>query len=345
MTALLVSSFALGLATSVHCILMCGPMVLTYAVRCEDDGWRAKVAPNLVYQVAKIFSYATVGVLLGVIGSAFNVDGLRPWIMVAAGLFMIVLGLGMTGRVPWAARLAPRPPRFLVRALSRLRRKAKSDAEEGTDTLAVPAAFGLLTGLMPCAPLQAAQLVAASSGSALSGGLVMLAFGVGTAPLMLLFGTASSLVPKTWKARMNLVLAAVVIFSGLIFLNRAALLTDFPLSTRSMARALSGDGQTVGELDFTVAADGVAEVPLVIQEVRYFPESVVIPADRPVRLIVDRREDSACSDRLVIPRLGVDVALAPNGVTQVQLPPAIEGTYPMTCGMGMMSGEIVARTP
>ncbi|MHB9004297.1 MAG: cupredoxin domain-containing protein, partial [Coriobacteriia bacterium] len=149
----------------------------------------------------------------------------------------------------------------------------------------------------------------------------------------------------TWKARMNLALAVVVILSGLIFLNRAALLTGFPVSTRAVARALSGGSQAVGDLDFTVAPDGVAEVPLVIQEVRYFPESVVIPADRPVRLIVDRREDSACSDRLVIPGLGIDAALAPNGVTQVQLPPAKEGTYPMTCGMGMMSGEIVARNP
>lgn len=345
MTALLVSSFALGLATSVHCISMCGPMVLTYAVRCDEDGWRAKVAPNLVYQTAKIFSYATVGLALGAIGSAFNVDGLRPWVMVAAGLFMIVLGLGMTGRVPWAARLSPRPPRFLVRALSGLRRRAKSDAEEGTDSLAVPAAFGLLTGLMPCAPLQAAQLVAASSGSAVSGALVMLAFGVGTAPLMLLFGTASSLVPKTWKARMNLALAVVVILSGLIFLNRAALLTGFPISTKTVARALSGGGGLAGELDFTVAPDGIAEVPLVIQDVQYFPQSVVIPAGRPVRLMVDRRENAPCSDRLVIPAMGVDAALAPNNLTAVLLPASEEGTYQMTCGMGMMSGEIVARTP
>ncbi|MDO8846805.1 MAG: sulfite exporter TauE/SafE family protein [Coriobacteriia bacterium] len=345
MITLFVSSFALGLATSVHCLSMCGPMVVTYVVQCSDDtGWRGKLAPNLVYQGAKIFSYAAVGTLLGAIGSAFDVDAIRPWVMALAGVFMIILGLGMTGRFPWALRLTPRPPKALVNALLRLRRKATADAEQGESTLAVPAAFGLLTGLMPCAPLQAAQLVAASSGSALTGGLTMLAFGLGTAPLMLAFGTASSMIPKTWKQRLHIVLAVVVIISGLVFLNRAALLTGFPVNSRAVLGIFNGTSDEPA-LEFTTASDGVAEVPLVIQSVQYFPSTVVVPADRQVRLIVDRREAVGCSDRLVIPGMDVDVALAPNATTEVVLPASEPGTYPMTCGMGMMSGEIVVRAP
>lgn len=346
MTALIASSFALGLATSVHCISMCGPMVLTYAVRCgEGDGWRGQVAPNLTYQVAKIASYTLVGLVLGAIGSAFNVDAVRPWVMAAAGLFMIILGLGMTGYAPWALRLTPRPPKAFVSALSRLRRKAASDTEEGAGTLAVPAAFGLMTGLMPCAPLQAAQLVAASSGSAVAGALVMLSFGVGTAPLMLAFGTASGSVPRAWKARLQVALAVVVIVGGLIFLNRAALLTDFPISSRAVAAVFSGEGRAASLPDYAVSPDGAVEVPLVIQDVTYVPETLVIPAGRPVRLSVDRREAVGCSDRLVIPGLDLDVALTPNGTTVIDLPPTDPGTYPMTCQMGMMSGEVIAVAP
>ena len=153
MSALFLSMFALGLATSLHCIGMCGPMVVTYAVKGEEDGpWHKKLVPNLAYQGAKITSYVIVGLVLGAIGSAFNLNGIRPWIMFAAGAFMIILGLGMTGKAPWAARLTPRPPKFLITALSNLRRKAKTDADEGASTLATPMAFGLLTGLMPCAP-------------------------------------------------------------------------------------------------------------------------------------------------------------------------------------------------
>ena len=233
MSALFVSMFALGLATSVHCISMCGPMVVTYAVKGEEDErWTRKITPNLAYQLAKITSYVLVGLLLGAIGAAFNLNGIRPWIMFAAGVFMIILGLGMTGRFPWAARMTPRPPKFLITSLSKLRRKAKSDAEVGISSIATPISFGLLTGLMPCAPLQAAQLAAAGTGSVIGGGVAMLAFGLGTAPFMLGFGMASSYIPKDWKHRMTVALAIVVMVFGLVYINRAAMLVGSPVNVQ-----------------------------------------------------------------------------------------------------------------
>src|SRR5512133_1301595 len=168
----------LGLVTSLHGVSMCGPMVVTYALKGTEDGsLRQRVVPNLAYQAAKIASYMAVGLLLGAIGSAFNLDAIRPYVMVAAGVFMIILALGMTGKVPWAMRFTPRPPKFLVKALTAARRKAKTDADAHHTSLATPVTFGLLTGLMPCAPLMAAQLNAAASGSAVSGALAMFAFG------------------------------------------------------------------------------------------------------------------------------------------------------------------------
>jgi sulfite exporter TauE/SafE len=336
--------FALGLATSLHCIGMCGPMVVTYAVKGEEDGpWHKKLVPNLAYQGAKITSYVIVGLALGAIGSAFNLNGVRPWIMFAAGAFMIILGLGMTGKVPWAARLTPRPPKFLITSLSNLRRKAKSDADQGESTLATPVAFGLLTGLMPCAPLQGAEIAAAATGSVLLGGTAMLAFGLGTMPLMLAFGTASSLIPKDWKHRLSIGLAIVVMIFGLVFINRAAMLVGSPVTFNSVKNAIVGGGLSAATTAtaYKTGADGVVEVPFSIINTKYVPDSVSVPADKPVRLLLDRQEDVACSDRLVIKQLGVDVALAPNAVTKIDLPATPAGTYSMTCGMGMMSGQLV----
>lgn len=333
---------ALGVTTSVHCISMCGPMVVTYAVKgAEDDHWASKIVPNLAYQAAKITSYVLVGLLLGAIGSAFNLDGVRAWVMFAAGAFMIVLGLGMTGRVPWAARLSPRPPRALVTAISKLRRKATADAEDGSSTIVTPIAFGLLTGLMPCAPLQAAQLMAAGTGSVIGGGVAMLAFGIGTAPLMLGFGVASSLIPKQWKHRMTVVLAIVVMVFGAVFINRAATLVGSPVTFGTVTSALiSGTGSSTAN-NTTTAADGVVEVRLVIKDTQYVPSTLSIPANTQVRMLVDRQEDLPCSNRLVLPQLGVDVPLADNAVTVVDIPPSPAGRYSMTCGMGMMSGTLV----
>jgi sulfite exporter TauE/SafE len=342
-SALFLSMFALGLATSLHCIGMCGPMVVTYAVKGEEDGpWHKKLVPNLAYQGAKITSYVMVGLVLGAIGSAFNLNGIRPWIMFAAGAFMIILGLGMTGKAPWAARLTPRPPKFLITALSNLRRKAKTDADQGASTMATPVAFGLLTGLMPCAPLQGAEIAAAATGSAVLGATAMLAFGLGTMPLMLAFGTASSLIPRDWKHRLNMVLAIVVMVFGLVFINRAAMLVGSPVTFSSVKSTVMGGPSTAASATaYKTGTDGVVEVPFAIINTRYVPESVSIPADKPVRLLLDRQEDAACSDRLVIKQLGIDVALAPNAVTTIDLPATAAGTYSMTCGMGMMSGQLV----
>ncbi len=330
----------LGLITSLHCVSMCGPMVVTYALKGTEDGTVAqRVVPNLAYQAAKIVSYMLVGLLLGAVGSAFDLAAIRPYVMAVAGAFMIVLALGMTGRFPWAAKLTPRPPRFLVRALSATRRKAVSDAEDDKSSLATPVTFGLLTGLMPCAPLMAAQLTAAASGSAVNGLVAMFAFGLGTAPLMLGFGTASSMIPRRIKDRVMVALAVVVLVFGVTYLNRGAMLLGSPITLQAARTAVFGGGASPETVVLT-GTDGVVEVPLVIANVRFQPSVLDIPAGVPVRLIVDRQEANACSDQLAVPQLGVLVDLAPNATTVVDLPPATAGTYTLTCGMGMMSGQL-----
>lgn len=347
MFAIALSMLTLGLITSIHCVSMCGPMVVTYAVKGEEGGpWYRKLVPNLAYQGAKIVSYVLVGLLLGAIGSAFNLDGVRPYIMLVAGAFMIIMGLGMTGKVPWAARLTPRPPKFLMQALSKARRKANAEAEAGDSSLATPVTFGLLTGLMPCAPLMAAQLAAAGTGSVLGGGVAMLAFGIGTAPLMLAFGTASSLLPKDLKNKLMSVLAIVVIVFGGVYLNRAATRLGSPVTFNTVKQAVLGGAPVSAEpASYKTGADGVTEVPLVIQNVRFEPGNLQIPADKPVRLIVDRREENACSAQLSIPQLGVNVDLKPNGITTVDVPASKAGSYTLTCGMGMMAGTLLVGTP
>ena len=342
---LFLPSLTLGLVTSLHCVSMCGPMVVTYALKGTEDGTIAqRLVPNLAYQGAKIVSYMLVGLLLGAVGSAFNLDDVRPYVMVLAGAFMVVLALGMTGRVPWAARFTPRPPKLLLRAFTAVRRKAVTDAERDRSTLATPVTFGLLTGLMPCAPLMAAQLNAAASGSAVNGAIAMFAFGLGTAPLMLGFGTASSLIPKRLKERVMVALAIVVLVFGVTYLNRGAMLLGSPVTLQSVTSAVVGGEQSATAGEYAVGADGVVEIPLTIVNTQFQPKVVDIPADTPVRLVVDRQEANACSDQLAVPQLDVLVDLAPNAVTTVDLPAAGAGSYTLTCGMGMMSGTLHINT-
>jgi len=342
-SAFIFSMFMLGLGTSLHCVSMCGPLVLTYAVKGEEEGpWYRKLTPNLAYQSAKVVSYMVVGLLLGAIGGLFDLGAIRPYVYFLAGGFMIVLGLGMTGKAPWAARLTPAPPKALINALSKLRRKSVVDAKEGHSSLATPITFGLMTGLLPCGPLMAAQVAAAASGSAVAGALGMAAFAVGTAPLMVLFGTAGSLIPRVWKNRMMTVLAIGVIAFGLVFVNRGLVATGAPVNFNTVKAAFVGTAAAPADTTgFTTGADGVVEVSLVIENTQFVPDIVRIPADTPVRLVVDRREDVACSAQIFLPQLDILRDLAPNGVTKVDIPATGAGTYTLTCGMSMMSGQLI----
>ena len=342
---LFVSMFAIGLATSVHCVSMCGPMVVTYAVKTDGHSrWTSRVGANVAYQVAKLFSYLIVGLALGAVGTALNLNGIRPWIMLVAGVFMLILGIGMTGKAPWAARLTPRPPRALINAISRLRRRAAKDAAAGESSLATPVSFGLLTGLMPCAPLMAAELAAASSGSVQGGALTMVAFGLGTLPLLFAFGVASSLIPGRWRKRLTFVLAFVVIAMGLVFLNRTALLLGSPVTAQSIEAGVLGTHEAVAsgvEPSYTTGDDGVVEVRLSVANARFAPSDLQIPAGKPVRLIVDRPDANPCSKQLVLPGLGIKRDLPDNGTATIDIPATDKGTFTMTCGMGMMSGRLI----
>ncbi len=225
----------------------------------------------------------------------------------------------------------------------KLRKRANAEADAGDSSLMTPIMFGLITGLMPCAPLMNAQLVAAASGSAITGAIGMFAFGLGTAPLMFAFGTASGLLTAKVKDRMMTVLAVVVIVFGAVMLNRGLMLLGSPLTFNTVKTAVLGTPATAPQAPAatTTAADGVTEVKLTIQNTQFVPSTLQIPADKPVRLVVDRQEANACSDQIVFPQLGVSADLAPNATTVVNLPASKSGTFTMTCGMGMMSGQLV----
>jgi Cu+-exporting ATPase len=333
---------ALGLVTSLHCIAMCGPLVMTYAVRSRPgESFGRRLMPNAAYQSARLASYVVVGLALGAIGSAIDLTGLRAWVMVGAGILMVLIGLASTGLVP-GLRVARMPlPRFLTRRLARLQTRADDPAAETRGPgLVTPIVFGLLTGLMPCAPLQAAELSAATAGSPLFGAVAMLGFGLGTAPLMLGFGTASGYLGARLKKRLFAVAALAIVLLGVMTLDRGATLLGSPVTMRSVLAAARG--QTTGTTRLTTANDGVAEVHMDIINTTYVPATLDVPSGRPVRMIVDRKEDVACSDQLVIPELGVHVNLRANGVTVVGLPSSRPGAYQMTCGMGMMSGRVVS---
>jgi len=166
-------ALVLGLATSVHCVGMCG--ALACGVTALPGGETKRLVAASGYHLGRIVSYALIGAICGALGEQplkwfFDSPAvLLPWVLVVA---LLAVGLGLHKRLP--------RPKFIDRWVAKARMKAfRVSATRGG------LALGLATPLLPCAPLYFlvfAPLLA--SGSALKGAELAAAFGIGTVPLL-----------------------------------------------------------------------------------------------------------------------------------------------------------------
>ena len=343
---LFIPMIGVGLVTSIHCVAMCGTMVCSYAIKGSTaTSWWGRVVPHLAYHAPKILSYVAVGLILGSIGAAFDIGPVRGYVTLFAGAFMLFLGVQMTGRFPFLNKFTIRTPGFLKDALAKNRRKAVSDSKEGKKSLGTPVTFGLLTGFMPCGPLQAAQLAAAGTGSTIGGAMAMLGFGLGTMPLMLAFGAVSGMLGAKFKHRMMVIGAIIIIGLGFVMLDRGSMLIGSPVTYQSAKAFFFGAPAAEYPDEWRVGDDGIVEVTLKIENIRFDPMTLVVPDDQPVRILVDRQEDDVCSDELAVPGLGILEPLTPFETTVIELPSTAGGTFSMTCQMGMMAGAFQVGKP
>lgn len=193
------AAFLAGVVTSLHCAGMCGPLACSL-MPVKGDRSDAQTV-STVYHVARLTSYAVLGALAGGLGRApltwIAQSALRwlPWVMV---LFFVALALR------WDRHLPKLP--VLGRAMFRLRGWLR-----GRSRTQAAAALGFATPLLPCGPLYLLVALALLSGSALHGVEVMLAFGLGTVPLLWLAQTQFHWVRQKlsplWLGRARLTLA------------------------------------------------------------------------------------------------------------------------------------------
>lgn len=201
-----VSAFLVGFFGSVHCVGMCGGIVgaltlgLPQASRSSPSGMLAYL---LAYNIGRISSYALAGMLVGSLGQqvfaltdthALNQTG--HWI---SALFMIALGIYLAG---WTRVLAP-----LEELGTRLWRRIEPLGRKflPVKTAGQALGLGLIWGWLPCGMVYSVLVWALVAGDALRGSQLMVAFGLGTLPMLLLMGKMAeglgSLVRKNWIRR------------------------------------------------------------------------------------------------------------------------------------------------
>lgn len=195
------AAFIAGLITSLHCAGMCGPLACGLMPVRPEQGDAQTVSTT--YHLTRLASYATLGAIAGGIGGmplAFvSTSALRwlPWLLV---LFFLAVAFRLD-------RLLPKPA-VVARVSFRVHAWAR-----GRSRVQAAAALGLGTPLLPCGPLYLMIALALISGSALRGVEFMLAFGLGTVPLLWLaqsqFHWVRRKLSPLWLSRTRIALALV----------------------------------------------------------------------------------------------------------------------------------------
>ncbi len=182
---LLLSALILGLLGGGHCLGMCGGLMsaLTLAIPAERRAQRFQLL--LAYNLGRIFSYAAAGLSLGLAGWALNNSPAAMLLRIIAALLLIAMGLYLAG---WWSGLTR------IEALGRgLWRYIQPLTRRFMPVTNWPRALilGGLWGWLPCGLVYSTLLWASSQGNALDSAALMLAFGLGTLPVLLATGMAA----------------------------------------------------------------------------------------------------------------------------------------------------------
>lgn len=318
--------FIVGLVTSLHCVAMCGGINMSQCVASSAaaSGAKLKVRPSLFYNLGRVTSYTIIGGIVGAIGAAVNFTGwARGIVAVVSGLFMIVMGLSMTGLFPWINKITPRLPGVF--------REKAGKAGKGRG----PYIVGLLNGLMPCGPLQAMQLYALGTGSFIAGASSMFFFSLGTVPLMFGLGAIVTHLGSKFTKKMMKCSAVLVAVLGIVMLGRGLVLSGVPLPSFSLQSAQATD-EKVGQV---IIKDGVQNITSTLSPGKY----PVITVQKGIPVVwtikADKDNINGCNKTVVIPKYNIQLTFKP-GDNIIEFTPDETGTIQYSCWMGMISGQI-----
>lgn len=181
-----------GLMGAPHCLVMCGGIVSSYAMRSKGP----PLLPVLAYNAGRIATYTAIGGAMGMAGSfldvAGNLVGIQGIASIIGGLLILLWAFRRYMLPLYSSRL-PRHS-FVHRKLASLGERYELLATFLT---------GIMLGFLPCGLTYAMHMNAAASGSWAAGGLIMLVFGLATFPVLLLAALSAGTLAAKWRKGMR----------------------------------------------------------------------------------------------------------------------------------------------
>lgn len=207
-----------------HCVGMCGVIVLGYSTQGieTNPSFSTTLSSHLTYNAGRVLGYTLVGSMLGLVGGSLsNLQTIGTWFSLCMGMLMILFGV-------FALRILPglgfAPELSFGQGTRNLFFKLYQStfgtliARKGLESKFY---IGLMTPLLPCGLLYSMFVLAAGSGNLVSGGLIMMLFGLGIVPALVVTGFASTYFGYGLRRWGNKLAAVTIILMGMGMVWRA----------------------------------------------------------------------------------------------------------------------------
>ncbi len=314
--------FIMGVVASLStCLAVTGGLLVAVAAKYDElhenlNVWQ-KFKPHIYFNLGRIISYTFFGALIAYLGSFLSFSStVTGWITIVVSVVMIILGFQLLKIFSWVGHFMPKMPKFLAH---------KIDSAKDSEHWSAPFFLGAATFFLPCGFTQALQLYVLSKGSVEVGALTMLAFSVGTLPVLLSLGTVSSFIKGEGLKYFLKIAGVLVVLLGVLSGVAGLRLMGIDLSARS---EVSSNVEIV---------DGKQIVEMKIIGLEYYPKNITVKAGVPVVWKIDSSKAIGCGASLSVPSLNILEFL--SGEKTIEFTPENVGTIPFTCSMGMTSGS------
>jgi len=205
--------FMAGILGSAHCLGMCGPFTLAIAGGSRSLGHN--VARQSIYSCGRVFTYAFLGAAAGFGGWRLSpmfpaLVNLPAMLAIVAGGFLIYQGLAALNLLP--KKLSVGHGNCLAGSMFKTFLTGRSHTQVFL--------AGMLTGFLPCGLLYGMLTLAASTQHVGYGMLLMIVFGFGTVPIMMLLGSGSSILSFGSRQCLYKAAAWCVMIAGILSMAR-----------------------------------------------------------------------------------------------------------------------------
>lgn len=204
----MLAAISIGFLGSAHCAGMCGPILM--AVNQGKQSWKN----DILHHAGRISTYMLFGAIAGALGSTFTVMGWQQWFSVAIGVIMI-------GSV--ALMIVGRQFHSIENAISRLAIKFSGWVQtSGLGKNQIRFLAGVGNGILPCGLVYLAVAGAANTFTPWDGAIFMLAFGVGTLPVLSLITRFSHFLSPAFRTNMRKLVPITIFVMGALLIVRGA---------------------------------------------------------------------------------------------------------------------------